>query len=417
MNSTATAESVTPPAIPTRWQRLQPGAPVGLAASACIRVRSRYSRCSACGDDCPTGALAVEEQGPRLGNGCIGCGRCTAVCPTGALAVDGFARSLGIPPGSGAIAVECWRVRDAEVTPQALRVPCLGGLSVSQLLALVHFAGGRPIQLIERGGCAHCPAAPDGGCPVGLALAESDALLRAIGIEEERRPQLIRLPPSGRRGLLREIPAALNRRVLTRRGFLERLTRHSAALANDLLEVVPSDAEAGAADAVEAGARLREPARPIERERRLALLATLARARGNALPASLFTQVTIDAKRCNGHAVCAATCPVGALQRSDERDTTTGESTLAIDFDPRRCIACGGCEGACPSGALTLSPHAIDAATAGLPRRLVAHHHRPCFECGREFALTQNTSVGEERCPACRKSHALAAELFTGLFR
>lgn len=56
------------------------------AGRACVRNTVKNSRCVACADVCPTGAVTLNEEGmiemdPQT---CIGCGYCLFNCPTGA---------------------------------------------------------------------------------------------------------------------------------------------------------------------------------------------------------------------------------------------------------------------------------------------------------------------------------------------
>jgi len=53
-----------------------------------LQVSSECTKCAACADSCPTGLIAMQEDGPHyvgVEEACIGCGHCVAVCPEGAL--------------------------------------------------------------------------------------------------------------------------------------------------------------------------------------------------------------------------------------------------------------------------------------------------------------------------------------------
>ncbi|RJT37419.1 4Fe-4S binding protein [Rahnella woolbedingensis] len=61
------------------------------AGQACVRNTVKNSRCTACVDACPTGAVTLSATGMIAINpqACIGCGYCFFNCPTGA--VEGIA--------------------------------------------------------------------------------------------------------------------------------------------------------------------------------------------------------------------------------------------------------------------------------------------------------------------------------------
>jgi ferredoxin len=172
----------------------------------CLPSRFPQIECRRCATACPTGALVPTAQGPQLAAGCVDCGQCVTACPTEALSVPGFAppRLTALDAGGHSsnqpppVAIDCWRVPVSMSPAGALRVPCLGGLSVPWLLALVAGTAGRRIELLDRGFCAHCPA---GGPehPVRGVLAETQGLLDAMEVTAARWPMLVDRPLSPRR--------------------------------------------------------------------------------------------------------------------------------------------------------------------------------------------------------------------------
>ena len=48
--------------------------------------QSKCTKCGSCSKVCPTGVIAMDENGPKVvGQFCISCGHCVAVCPSAAL--------------------------------------------------------------------------------------------------------------------------------------------------------------------------------------------------------------------------------------------------------------------------------------------------------------------------------------------
>jgi ferredoxin len=140
--------------------RLRVGDPVLFASEACLIVRRPGMTCGVCRDACPAGVLAGTEWSIAIDNGgCIGCGVCAAACPTGALVVEGCTPD---PPESNPqpIALECRRVAAKHREPDAIVVPCLGGINTPDLLDLVAKSNSA-IILKDHGWCAECPV---GGC-------------------------------------------------------------------------------------------------------------------------------------------------------------------------------------------------------------------------------------------------------------
>lgn len=400
-----TTEPLTAPPIDPVGRRipyvpLRGSAPLALRAHACLAVRAPESACRSCADACPVAVLIRKDGAPVLGDGCLGCGRCAAVCPTDALRVPGFA--VNPPDYATEVTVDCWRVARADSRADALRVPCLNGLTLGRLLVIAAEAAGRPVLLVDRGFCVSCPAAAGDAKPAIGVLAAAGALLGALGVPRSRYPRLIEQPlPAGR---MQADPAGfvLEERV-SRRGFLTALTARAAAAEPRL--------DAGPAAAPQA-APLRRRAPSEERQRLLAALRRLAP--GVSLPVHLFPSLKV-ASTCADHRICAAACPTGAL--SDYARANDGAEDRGIDFDPQACVACGLCVACCPTRSLSLvDGEATEAAGSAepsdpsAPRTLTRHRQRACDRCGAAYA-------GEApSCPACQRDRAFARSAFSQLF-
>ncbi|HJW81636.1 MAG TPA: 4Fe-4S binding protein [Acidiferrobacterales bacterium] len=380
------------------YRRLRPGAPVGFSAAACLPLRSRYVQCGRCVAACPVKLLSLTNETLVLADGCLGCGRCLAACPTGALAVAGFSRKAVSSSEAGTLYLDCWKVPPAASPQGAVRVPCLGGLSVGRLLGFCVAAGQRPVALLDRGWCRQCPAGGAGEHPVQAALSATQSWLREIGVPPTRWPQLARqrLPASDQ---AHAIPDAASEQPVSRRDFLGRLAHQATTVAAEAMGF-----EQAAAAPSRTGVDRRTPVRALERERQLVSLKLLAARHGRAVPAHFFPAMAVNADCCN-HRLCARLCPTGALL-AYETDRESG-----VRFDAAACIACGQCEAVCPEKAIRLLP-AGNAAIAAGAAVLTRHARRTCVNCGVEFA----DPTDRDLCPACRRSHEFANASCNQLF-
>jgi ferredoxin len=298
-----------------------------------------------------------------------------------------------LPNGSAAIVVECWKVPQAVSGSAALRVPCLGGIIQSHLLALA-VAGRRPIQFIDRGWCAHCRAGGGDGHPAQRLVDGANALFDACGWFQDARIRLVTdaLPL----GLMPEdIPDAATQARLGRRAFFRRLTT----------ELVRSVSPQAQFPRVSAGTLRRRGVSPLpERDSVLDVVGEMARTQGRPLPTSLFPALQMS-DVCRHHGVCAGVCPTGAL-RVHERNDAGG-----VDFDAAACLACGLCIDSCPEGAISFATRQ-STPSRDLPERLTRHPWRICPDCLRDYPGAES----DERCPNCEKRRELARNLFGPFF-
>lgn len=391
---------VQPSQPPARYGRLQDGAPLGLHLDACLAMRSRHSGCRACEDVCPARVLTVAAgEGPALQEGCLACGRCAGACPTGALALPGFG-TRGLAPRGGTVTVECWKVPRAESSPDTLRVPCLGGLRVSQWLELRAEAREREIVLADRGWCAQCSAGCRQAHPAARNAERVNRLLGEAGAPPalHLRFETKHLPPQR---MPERIPEADTEQAINRRAFFSSLAGRVSATVNDIVQIVPVEGD-------DSGPDRRSPIRSYERERTLSLIQRLADHWGRPIPRSLFNVLEASAA-CRDHGVCAATCPSGALYRYREE---MGRSR-GIAFDSWRCIGCGHCEKVCPEGAIRLGRGEADGTPSGATP-LTRFSEVACAECGASFSTREGDQ--ETLCMNCRKRQNLARSAFQQLF-
>ncbi len=344
-----------------------------VTAGACLQQRFPDYVCGLCVETCPVRAIQLSPgQAPVIDAHCLGCGQCAAACPGGALQTDGFALPDTVVEDAAEIQIDCWRVPQGECAPHALRVPCLGGLDVGWLAALFDRCGERPIHLLDRGGCAGCPAGA-GMAALRSTLAEVRMLLFEAGAPMESLPTLTFLP--SRIAFAAGIPEPESEQRMGRRAFFRGLAGSLARSA---------EAFDGAQDAT-GPIVLRNKAEPLGRMRLLTALENIARRHGRSLPSRALPQISLG--ECSGHGGCAKVCPTGAL-RWQERDD---EATLV--FFAARCIACGQCARSCPDKALRVQPSGGGAAVDALARWKA----KTCSACGEAYF------GGGPLCAACLK--------------
>lgn len=366
---------------------LRLGEPVFLRPDACLIVRRPGAECGQCRDACPKAVLGGGEWSVALEtDGCIGCGLCAAACPTGAIMVEGFAATERVEAAPQAI--ECARVPEDLRRAGAEVVPCLGGLSVPDLLERAA-AGGSVI--VDRGLCGTCEA----GCgaePWAAALAEARTLCAKL---ERPADTLLTVDADP------VAPAQTRPMIEALRPDLHAKTRPSRRdLFRRVLASPPEETP------VERSRRIIEgrgliPA--LRRKRELASLATLAKADHQALPATIFPAIRL-ADGCGLHGVCAAICPTGALRL----DHGHGETMLS--FDAAACINCAECQRACPTKALSLWPEGDGSRPEGR-QVLTVRTSRSCDGCGATFPLAPGDTT-RSYCPICEKSIGLMTAFF-----
>lgn len=215
------------------FRRLNPDAPVGLRADACLSLRSRHTECDRCVEVCPAGVLHRGEETFFLDEGCLGCGRCAAVCPMGALAVAGFTLRPTEIKTTRPLMLDCWRVPAEASPPHGVRVPCLGGLSPGQWLGLVLAARGHGVELLDRGWCNTCPASPGAAHPAAEALTTVHDWLKEARVPRQHWPRRVRAPLPATRATT---PDPRNETPVSRRRFFGALMHESVGLADTALD-------------------------------------------------------------------------------------------------------------------------------------------------------------------------------------
>jgi Fe-S-cluster-containing hydrogenase component 2 len=306
---------------------------------------------------------------------CDGCGVCAASCPTGAVAVEGFS-GLRVTPAVP-VRLECRRVSVADAGTEAIRVPCLGGLTVDALFGLA-LRDRVNITIVDRGWCRSCAAAAGSAAPWSPSVTAVNRLVRLASGVASPAIAVTSSPLSPRSAL--DLPRPEPGPTVSRRDLFARIGAPAKS------KHVPTSAD----PAHKPIAKVATDTLTVRRDR----LSTLSR--GRPLAAALFPSASIAANCCDNQ-VCARSCPTAALSIVDSPDVT------GLDFDAALCIACGACKTACPTGSVAVAP-----AGEGLYSGPVALRRLPrvvCRACEREFVAR----TGQTICPACHKDRDLAA--------
>lgn len=341
-------------------RRIHPDSPLALRRDACVALNYPFASCGRfCEKVCPVGALQLGIDVAALAGACIDCGRCAAACPTGALRLEGCDVPDVLPAGVQPVRVECRKVPITESSQDAVRVPCLAGLAVSQWLGLVLAAEGRRVEVMDRGWCCQCSSG--GETTAYCSLDETRALLAQMGLPGDCIPERHSRPlPLAR--MQRSIPAADRPVEMNRRGFFGRAARGATAAET---AATPAIDDSAAQQRVRPGA-LATP----ERQRRLQLLERLANRTGARMPSGIFPTLVANAE-CRDYQICAAVCPTRALH------AYVDDGHRGIAFNTAACIECGVCITACVLNALSFEGHAAEA-VAGVVRltRRAMHERR-----------------------------------------
>jgi ferredoxin len=309
---------------------------VRVDADRCVHSFDAFATCRVCVDECPAGALAVNETITFDAERCSSCGACGHVCPTGVFDIrdetENVLRVAARVRREGAVALLCaahppidrgLRPVDAAIVTEG----CLAALGPSTYSALAALGVTQIDVYLDA--CADCPLAP--ACAsIERTLDKARGALRPW-LAAEQITAITELPdtPPGEPWAiyLAGEPPVERRRLLN---------PFAASEGDDLLEALSFDL-----GEQPGGKRL-----PTERIRLLSALALLPPAWQMLCPAPLagqiFQRIGAD-EGCTMCGACAKACPTGAMALDIDNESNTFHLThLAA-----ACTGCGACLDLC----------------------------------------------------------------------
>ncbi len=123
----------------------------------CLRKRLNTFDCQRCIDICAAGALSLRDRSISFDPGaCTGCMLCTTACPNDAFCFSGFdgGSPSFLKQTSELTVISC--PRQSRLYQEERRIPCLGGITIEQLLALALESAGGAVIAFNISSCTDC---------------------------------------------------------------------------------------------------------------------------------------------------------------------------------------------------------------------------------------------------------------------
>lgn len=296
----------------------------------CVHRLTTVARCRACVDSCPTRAWSLHPDGLEFDpDRCDGCALCVAACPPGSLTL---ADPPELPLDQGSLSLACDRA-----SGHGIRLPCVHALSEARLLDLQR--NGLRRLIAHTGDCGACSRGA--AAPLSARVdAVNGELLRAGAAT-------ISLVAAG------EAEAGAS----SRRGFLTGLLRRPMAMLGRTPAPTPDTRRAAVRGLAALGVR------------------------------STLWAVELDARRCDGCALCTQLCPERAIVWLE------GEREAGLSLHMERCVGCGICVDTC-------ARQALKPGKAGCGAPGAVFRQARCGSCGGHFRHLE--AHAPRHCPACR---------------
>jgi ferredoxin len=297
-------------------------------AERCIGV----SRCGLCAEACPAHAISSrDDTATVVSSACETCGRCVPACPVGAVHIAGATRAqlqaqlatlLAEPSPAGVLFACAGTVESLDDEPAlddwaVVELPALALATPGWVLQTL--AGGAPRVHLQPCTGACCSPWREGGASLELCRTLLPAALAGrvtAGAPAPSAPVRAEAPPVAAHRLELAEPQATTL-ALRSLGVDDLVVEHPAA------------------------------------------------------PLGLVNV----ASGCTTCSACTTTCPTGALELADRRDT------IVLLHDPSLCTGCGLCARVCPERVVHVT-HRLDLRRLGGRLKLASTRRRRCRHCG-----------------------------------
>ncbi|MCL4515811.1 MAG: 4Fe-4S binding protein [Firmicutes bacterium] len=417
----------------------------------CLHSRYRNSSCARCVQDCPTGAIRLENgQDPGAVDHklCHGCGVCEVSCPQGVFGLRAYSRrrflQRALTSDRAVMACTCFDDGDYAFGGDIIEIPCLGWLDEGTLLRLM---AARLPQGGAVGDGRREPSAAMGGGKAGGAglvfgighcrecLSPADPVITRRGLEralfwlalfgarEKVQVQVeVRPVAGGPPGGIAQARGGL-------RNFVKEGRRRTAAALLDVWGTVERTA-----CEIE-GHQHREDSRstkamwegriPEGRKFLLEAISGLGEPVEQELDAAQLSLKELQvAPSCDGCGICARFCPTGALRletapapdavarvapETDGGRDGDGQGSLLLRHKPLLCVGCGFCRDICLGDSISYLP-TVHTRYLCLDRDKVLIRFKKfiCSRCGKPWHEREGArESGGGICPECAKETSL----------
>jgi MinD superfamily P-loop ATPase len=320
----------------------------------CLRYLNKYSTCSKCQENCPAGAMIIDDQDIKVdGFLCAGCGICVNICPNPVFSLKDIEPNSVIKAAGDKdmITISCSR-KDTD-----LQVPCLGFINEAVLLKMA--SEGREI-ILDTSACKKCDNVTTHDIILDYVNAANSVLTyfnsdRQIKVKEDG-PSIE--PEHG--------------------SFTRKFMFHFSDMRS-------TDGYSRQSMFIDA-------------------LKQLGPSSQNTVRASIMPFGNIKVRSsCKGCGICAAVCPMDALFIEECDD-------FILKFKPHLCTGCGLCGQLCPEDSLfpenTIN---LEVLLKEGPVKLIEIQRVQCKDCGRFFVAAPEQNL----CDSCTKNKDIEDSFFS----
>jgi energy-converting hydrogenase A subunit P len=339
---------------------------IELQLHKCTRVLSKFSTCDKCITSCPTDAISLSENFPKIDTpSCIECGACVSICPTEAIDLDKFSpieTIFGVLESESAT-LDCKK-----------NIPCLASLSPQNLVSMVILKDNNISANLSH--CESCEIFGKVGDQIASQIEEANFLLEAFGNSGRVVVESGMAPEKEKSGISHERRAVLDSSIF--RSRLESVT-------------------------TETSKKIREKNLPDSRKLFLMALKRVDGENSHILDSgdiSFFSQKRVT-DSCTNCQICYRVCPSEAL--------TSDYKSSYINFSPNLCLKCHLCHDVCEPDAIQLEDtFQLSKLLKGESQKLIEFDIGKCDECGTYFTKRD----GKRVCYRCEIEEEEAMELW-----